>query len=127
MTTPADSGLDRIVLNRLLDEFYAPAPEDFRPFRPGVDILALYGMDDPEATGPSAAFLRYAPGASVPTHLHTGYEHIFVLQGSQQDAHGVYTRGTCIISPPGSRHAVASTDGCLVLAVWSRPVQMLED
>ena len=128
-----DENLDpqRIVLKQLLGDFSPLDYGHFLPFRPGVDILPLYGLDELGGrlsdTTPSAALLRYEPGASVPTHHHHGYEHIFILQGSQSDAAGVYVKGTCVISPPGSRHAVFSEEGCLVLAVWNRPVEILDD
>ena len=54
----------------------------FGPFRPGMEIHRLYGGD---GDGPSAALLRYAPGGSVPLHEHTGFEHVLVLDGSQED------------------------------------------
>ena len=90
----------------------------WHPFRPGIEIHRLYG----DETGPSAAFLCYQPGAQVPLHTHTGYEHILVLSGSQRDDRGTYQAGTFIVNPPGSAHAVTSDDGCLVLIIWEKPV-----
>lgn len=91
----------------------------WEPFRDGVRVHWLYRT---APDGPAAAFLRYEPGAAVPTHLHAGYEHITVLAGSQSDARGTYPAGSLVINPPGTRHAVASAEGCLVLIVWERPV-----
>ena len=62
------------------------------------------------------------PGARVPLHRHPGYEHVFVLEGSQSDANGRYPAGSLLISPPGSSHAIVSEEGCIVLVVWERPV-----
>jgi anti-sigma factor ChrR (cupin superfamily) len=90
----------------------------WQPFRPGVEIHRLYG----DGTGPSAALLRYQPGAQVPHHTHTGYEHIFVLAGSQRDRHQTYAAGSLVINSPGTDHAVASDEGCLVLIIWEKPV-----
>jgi anti-sigma factor ChrR (cupin superfamily) len=92
----------------------------WQPLRPGVEIHRLYGLED---EGPSAALLRYQPGAEVPWHVHTGVEHILVLAGSQDDGHGRYGPGSFVVNLPGSRHRVASPDGCLVLVVWERPVR----
>jgi len=95
----------------------------WEPFHPGVEIMRIYG--GPQSAlpqGPSAALLRYAPGASVPHHSHTGYESIVVLQGSQRDERGTYPSGTCLIHGEGTGHTVASDDGCVVLAVWQAPV-----
>jgi anti-sigma factor ChrR (cupin superfamily) len=95
----------------------------WEPFRPGVEIYRLYGDGQ---TGPAAALLKYAPGASVPKHEHTGYEHIVVLSGSQRDNHGNHQAGTLVINPPGSSHRVVSDQGCIVLIIWEKPVQMQE-
>ncbi len=91
------------------------------PFRAGIEIHTLYDSGDPQ--GPSSALLRYAPGASVPRHTHVGYEHIYVLAGSQEDERGQYATGAFVINLPGSAHAVRSPGGCLVLAVWEKPVR----
>ncbi len=119
-------GDGRYLLSGLFDS-YEPPRHAFRPFVAGIDILPIYGRDESgielSETEPSAALLRYQPGAVVAPHRHTGFEHIVVLQGSQRDELGIYRRGDCIISPPGSRHSVTSDDGCLVLAIWNRPVR----
>ena len=100
--------------------------DDFawEPFRAGVRVHWLYRTGD---DGPAAALLRYEPGAGVPLHLHTGWEHIFVLDGAQSDAAGRHAAGALLISPPGTRHAITSAEGCVVLAIWQHPVQILGD
>jgi hypothetical protein len=118
----------RIVLRDLFGGFAPLDYGQFGPFRAGIDILPLYGLDSrgdtPHPERPSAAILRYEPGASVPAHRHPGYEHIFVLEGAQSDQHGHYPRGTCLINAPGSGHTVTSPSGCLVLALWNHSVEM---
>lgn len=92
----------------------------WKPFRDGVELHQIYGtMGQP---GPSACLLRFQPGAKVPRHSHTGYEHIFVLSGSQADDRGIYRAGSVLISPPGTDHAITSDEGCIVLAVYQSPV-----
>ena len=108
----------RIVLHQLV----ARAKEPDFPWikmRPGVDIHRIYGDGQ---SGPSAALLRYAPGATLPHHRHTGYEHLTILEGSQVDQFGVYAAPCFIVNPPDSSHDVCSPDGCLVLVVWQEPV-----
>jgi anti-sigma factor ChrR (cupin superfamily) len=94
---------------------------EFSPFHPGVTIHPLYGDGD----GPAAALLRYAPNTSVPFHEHTGFEHILVLDGAQEDENGRYAAGALAINPPGSAHRVWSTEGCVALLIWERPVRMI--
>jgi predicted ChrR family anti-sigma factor len=90
----------------------------WEPFRQGVQIYSLYKSD----LGASAALLSYEAGARVPHHTHSGYEHIFVLSGSQSDANGKYNKGDVIINAPHTSHQVWSEEGCVVLIVWERPV-----
>jgi len=96
---------------------------EFSPFRKGIEIRVLYGT--PGDGGSAAAFLRYQPGAKVSAHEHLGYELICVLSGSQSDERGTHPAGTFVVNPPGSRHTVESEEGCLVLAVWERPISFL--
>jgi len=96
-----------------------PARLDWQPFHPGIEVHHLYQNEG----GPSAAFLRYQPGAKVARHRHTGFEHIFVLSGSQEDERGYYRAGALVVNPPGSAHNVASAEGCVVLVIWEKPVE----
>jgi anti-sigma factor ChrR (cupin superfamily) len=93
---------------------------NWRQLREGVSLRVLF--DDPDSEY-SVALICYEPGASVPCHLHIGDEHIYVLSGSQRDERGLYTEGSYIYNPQGSRHSVSSEEGCMVLAHWHKPVQ----
>jgi anti-sigma factor ChrR (cupin superfamily) len=95
---------------------------NWRQLREGVSLRVLYDNPDSEY---SVALIRYEPGASVPCHLHTGDEHIYVLSGSQRDERGLYTQGSYIYNAEGSRHSVSSEEGCTVLAHWHKPVQFI--
>jgi anti-sigma factor ChrR (cupin superfamily) len=90
------------------------------PLRPGVHVRRLYQTPD---GGPTAALLRYQPGAGVPHHEHLGYEHVLVLDGAQSDEHGHYPAGTLIVNRPASAHRVASAEGCVALVIWERGVR----
>ena len=97
---------------------------DWQPFCPGVDIYPIYGFTDGNQDGGSAtALLCYQPGASVPHHRHGGYEHIWVLSGSQADEGGTYDVGAFVVHSPDSQHRVWSETGCIVLIVWEKPVE----
>tara|TARA_R110002072_G_scaffold36153_6_gene106437 strand:- start:39 stop:449 length:411 start_codon:yes stop_codon:yes gene_type:complete len=93
---------------------------DWCDFKPGVQASWVY---ENGAAGPAAAFLKYEPGTAIPWHWHPAYEHILVLEGSQSDENGLYRAGSVLISPPGTGHTVRSDEGCIVLAVWEKPVQ----
>jgi len=92
----------------------------WKPFRAGVEIHSLYGE---VGVGRAGALLRYAPGASLPVHRHAGFEQIQVLEGYQVDDRGRYGKGTVVINPPGSRHAVSCPEGCIVFVTWELPVE----
>ena len=112
--------MDPIVLKDALTNIDALEKTlDWKPFRPGVQIARVYNSPN---NGPSTAFLKYEAGASVPVHMHSGYEHIFILKGSQLDRSGEHFAGSVIINPPGSTHNVISPSGCIVLIIWERPV-----
>jgi anti-sigma factor ChrR (cupin superfamily) len=93
------------------------------PFREGIDIYRLYGDGE---SGPAAALLRFHPGARVPMHAHLGYEHIVVLAGSQVDENCRAAAGSLIVNPPQTSHSVFSETGCIVLAIYEKPVAFLE-
>jgi anti-sigma factor ChrR (cupin superfamily) len=93
---------------------------NWQPFRTGIEIHRLYGEI---GVGRAAALLRYAPGASLPSHRHAGFEQILVLEGSQVDDRGPYSKGTVVVNPPGSQHAVSSPEGCIVFVTWELPVE----
>ena len=114
----------RIVLRNLFGGERDLARMPWQAFRPGIEIVRLYGDG---ASGPSAALLRYAPGARLAAHTHVAYEHIVVLAGAQRDERGVYEEGTCLIHGPETSHAVASDEGCIVLAIWNAPVAFASD
>lgn len=96
----------------------------WQPFQEGVDIHRLYGNG---LTGPTAALIRLGPGGKVPLHEHTGHEHIIVLSGSERDQNSPVEAGTLIINPPGTQHSVVSDAGCIVLAIYEKPVSFLQN
>ena len=112
-----------MILSNLFSLADDPEQLSWKPFRPGVEIHRLYGDG---SQGPAAALLKYEPGASVPHHEHTGYEHIVVLSGSQRDHQGNHGAGTLVINSPNTSHDVVSDEGCIVLIIWEKPVAMKE-
>ncbi len=108
----------RIELNNLFKIAEHQDQIPWQPFHEGVDIHRLYGDG---VHGPTAALMRFRRGGKVPLHHHDGYEHIVVLSGSQHDQNSRADEGTLIVNPPGSAHSVVS-DGCIVLAIYEKPV-----
>lgn len=115
-----DNPLGNLVLTNLLDEQALITSRNWQPLREGVNISPIYEIDD---MGPRAAFLHYIPGASVPRHLHQGFEHIFILHGSQIDGETTYRQGTLVIHAPDSHHNISSPEGCVALGIWEKPVK----
>lgn len=117
-TQPRDitHAIDRHCLH--LEQVWAGEIE-WEPFRPGIEIFRLHGDG---LRGSASALLRYAPGARLARHSHSGYEHILVLSGSQRDERGLYPTGTLVVNAPGSEHSVSSDEGCVILAIWEAPV-----
>lgn len=110
-----------LILKNLLNIAAQQDELPWKPFRPGVEIYRLYGDGQ---GGAAAALLRYQPGASVPRHDHVGFEHIFVISGSQTDQNGEHKAGTLVINPPHTNHSVISQAGCIVLAIWEKPISL---
>ena len=91
----------------------------WKPFRDGIDAYWIY--QEPTG-GPSAALLRFQAGAKVAWHEHVGFEHILVLSGSQSDENGRLQTGSLMVNQPGSGHSITSEEGCIVLAIYQKPV-----
>ena len=114
----------RIEITDLFRVATHPDEIPWKPFRDGVEIHRLYGDG---ITGPTAALIRFRKDGRVPVHAHTGYEHIIVLAGTQRDQNSTAAAGTLIINPPGTSHSVVSEAGCIVLAIYEKPVAFLQD
>lgn len=90
-------------------------------------MTATAAMEQTAARAPArcCALLRYQPGAKIPRHLHVGVEFLLILRGSQRDERGDYQAGTFLVNPASSSHAIESDAGCIVLAIWERPVKFI--
>ncbi|MGB6390643.1 MAG: cupin domain-containing protein [Methyloceanibacter sp.] len=83
----------------------------------GVDRRMLDRIGDEVARATS--IVRYAPGSSFSSHVHTGGEEFFVLDGVFQDEHGDFPAGCYIRNPPQSRHTPGSAPGCTIFVkLW---------
>lgn len=101
-----------------------PNSDQWTELAPGVRMLILH---EHPSSGYRVALLKYEPGTSTRRHIHTGDEHIFVLEGSQSDENGHYPKGSYVVNPKGREHKVYSQEGCVVLIHWIAPVQFIEE
>ncbi|MEO0814764.1 MAG: cupin domain-containing protein, partial [Myxococcota bacterium] len=65
-------------------------------------------------SGHTTSVVRYAPGCSFPTHVHSGGEEFLVLDGVFSDESGDFPKGTYVRNPIGSSHAPRSDPGCTI-------------
>lgn len=112
----------KLVWQNLLHMNFDDPELPWQAFRDGVEILPVYGN---VKAGCASALLRYQAGARIPEHLHTGVEFLLILRGSQSDERGQYTTGSFLINPTASTHKILSEEGCVVLAIWEKPVKFL--
>lgn len=67
-----------------------------------------------EESGKATSIVRYEKGSSFPTHVHSGGEEIYVLEGVFSDETGDYSAGNYIRNPIGTSHAPHSEQGCIL-------------
>ena len=115
-------GYPRLELTNLFNIAQWQHEIPWQPFKDGLEIYRLYGN---AASGPTAALIRFVRAGKVPFHAHSGYEHILILVGVQRDQNSAAAPGTLIINPPGSEHSVVGEAGCIVLAIYEKPVEFL--
>ncbi len=98
-----DADQTQIAIDTTADEGWIPGAS------PGLSLLPLHTYENE-----TVRLVRFAPGTNLPPHDHPGGEEIFVLDGSFEDEHGRYGKGTWIRNPPGSGHEARSQQGCLL-------------
>lgn len=76
----------------------------------GLSVLPLH-----QHGSESVALVRWQPGTYFSRHRHWGGEEILVLEGTFQDEHGDYPKGSWLRSPHLSEHTPFSEEGCLIL------------
>lgn len=84
---------------------------------PGVDRRMLDRIGDEVARATS--IVRYAEDSSFKSHVHSGGEEFFVLDGVFQDEHGDFPAGSYVRNPPQSSHTPRSKLGCIIFVkLW---------
>jgi anti-sigma factor ChrR (cupin superfamily) len=109
----------------LASRFVDPAGMDWTPTRfAGIDAKVLMRDDE---RGLMTALFRWAPGASLPDHVHADIEQTYVLEGSLEDDEGIAGPGEFVWRPAGSRHVARAPNGAVILAVFLRPNRFIGD
>lgn len=83
----------------------------WQPVRPGVAVRSLYsqaGFVD------SMRLERWSPGAALGRIAYASGAELFVLDGTFVDEGGRFGAGGWLRLPPGSAHAPATADGCVL-------------
>jgi anti-sigma factor ChrR (cupin superfamily) len=96
-------------------EVVRPGDEDWRASpMPGVDRMMLDRVGDEVAR--ATTIVRYAPNSRFSQHSHDGGEEFIVLEGTFNDEHGSYPKGTYVRNPIGTSHSpFVGDDGCTIL------------
>jgi anti-sigma factor ChrR (cupin superfamily) len=96
-------------------EVVRPGDEDWRASpMTGVDRMMLDRVGDEVAR--ATTIVRYAPNSRFSQHSHDGGEEFIVLEGTFNDEHGSYPKGTYVRNPIGTSHSpFVGDDGCTIL------------
>jgi len=95
-----------------------PEPYAWFDFKPNVKKLILAGAAETQ----HVAILWYTvTDGGVGLHYHSKTESVYVIDGTQTDAKGVYTTGTVYFNPPGSGHQITDSSGFFLLAYAAPP------
>jgi hypothetical protein len=95
-----------------------PSDYEFGDFKPNVQKLILAGAADTQ----HVAILWYTVmDGGVGLHYHAKTESVYVIDGTQTDAKGVYPTGTVYFNPPGSGHQITESSGFFLLAYAAPP------
>jgi anti-sigma factor ChrR (cupin superfamily) len=85
---------------------------------PGVERRMLEREN--AESGRATSIVRYAPGSSFSSHVHTGGEEFIVLDGVFSDEYGNFGPGTYVRNPVGSEHRPGSENGCTIFVQLSQ-------
>ncbi|MFC3122428.1 cupin domain-containing protein [Agaribacter flavus] len=80
-------------------------PSDYKWVKspmPGVERMMLDRVGDEVARATS--IVRYAPNSEFSSHVHTGGEEFYVLEGVFSDEHQDYPEGSYVRNPIGTSH-----------------------
>ncbi len=94
---------------------------------PGIDTSGIFvkPLKLEAGTGRPVSFLlKFEPGASYPYHNHPKGEEILVLEGSCQIGSEVLGQGDYLFTPPGFKHGVITSEGCVLFLMVPAEVEI---
>jgi quercetin dioxygenase-like cupin family protein len=111
-------------------------PKSFEPWIVEADRKAWKGFADAPGVeykvlrkhprdGGLTLLLRFAKGVRYPAHRHPGGEEYYMLDGTLRDGARTYGRDAFVWHPPGSVHAPSSADGCELLVVLPKAIEIV--
>jgi len=90
-------------------------------WQPDGDNYWVKPLHHNPATGQRICLAKIDPGAWFPLHAHEEMEHIYVLSGSFYDQDRTLKAGDYACRAPGAMHTAGSSEGAVMLLVYSRP------
>jgi hypothetical protein len=118
------AALEASTLLDLTDVKTNPDNYEWFDFRPNVQKLILAGT----AESKHVAILWYTvEDGAVGLHYHAQTESVYVIDGTQTDAKGVYETGSAYFNPPGSGHEISASSGFFLLSYAAPPDFMATD
>jgi quercetin dioxygenase-like cupin family protein len=78
-------------------------------------------------TGRSTVLVRFEPETRYGAHRHPEGEEYYVLEGSLEDGGRTWGAGSYVYHPPGSAHRPTSKEGCVLLIVLPKPIDVLDE
>ena len=87
-------------------------PKALRP--KGVKVKLL---TEDSKTKLRAELITIKPGTTLPTHRHTNFEWVYVVDGEFRDEFGRYKKGSFKMNAKNSVHTSSSVTGCTLLVI----------
>ncbi len=88
----------------------------------GISRQVLELVHDPKK-GRETSLLKFAPGATIPTHILDRRMDLFVIDGIYSDGNADYGQHTFLRNQPGYRQTPGSRDGCTIYVKWRVPIR----
>ncbi|WP_431127756.1 dimethylsulfonioproprionate lyase family protein [Flagellimonas flava] len=94
----------------------------------GVDTKGIYvkPLRLEKIGRPSSFILKFEPETSYPYHNHPAGEELLVLEGTCIIEGAVLKKGDYLYTPPGFKHSVKTSTGCVLFFMVPEEVEILD-